>query len=119
MRIPPPSGETSSQRSKGMSQDIQVDFEWDPEKARQNLRKHEVAFEEAATVFQDAVAGSLYDEEHSDQEDRWITLGRSSSGRVLVVCHTFDETTGVEIRIRIFSARPATRRERRQYEEGP
>lgn len=61
------------------------EFEWDPEKARANQHKHGVPFEEAATVFLDPRAVSLYDEEHSEQEDRWITLGFASTGRILVV----------------------------------
>ena len=100
-----------------MSNGIQIDFEWDPEKAGENLQKHGVAFEEAATLFLDPLAQSLYDEEHRDQEERWITQGQSSSGRCLVVSHTFLEQSDTEIRIRLISARPATKRERKQYEE--
>lgn len=91
------------------------EFEWDPEKARANQRKHGVPFEEAATVFLDPQAVSLYDEEHSEQEDRWVTLGFSSTGRMLVVSHTFQPIDERRCRARIIMSRKATRRERGQY----
>lgn len=87
-------------------------FEWDAAKAESNLRKHGVAFEEAATVFADPLALTIDDPDHSREEDRFITLGVSGGNRLLVVVHTDRED-----RIRIISARPATRRERRSYEE--
>ncbi len=93
------------------------EFEWDPEKARANQRKHGVPFEEAATVFLDPQAISLYDEEHSEQEDRWITLGFSSTGRILVVSHTFQSIDERRCVARIIMSRKATRRERGQYGE--
>ena len=74
-------------------------------------------YEEAIEVFSDADALSQYDTEHSNGEDRWITLGMDQAGRLLVVCHTFQEITGVRARVRIFSARKATRSERRCYEK--
>ncbi len=88
-------------------------FEWDPKKAAANLRKHGVSFDEAATVFQDDLSLSGDDPDHSLDEERNITFGVSSSGRLLVVSHT-----GSEGRIRIISARLATRFERKLYEEG-
>jgi uncharacterized DUF497 family protein len=91
------------------------EFEWDPEKRRINQRKHGVPFEEAATVFLDPRAISLYDEEHSEQEDRWITVGFSSTGRILVVCHTFQPIDEWRCRVRIIMCRKATRCERGQY----
>ena len=91
------------------------EFEWDPEKARANQRKHSVPFEEAATVFLDPLAVSLYDEEHSEQEDRWITLGFSSAGRILVISHTFQPIGEERCRVRIIMSRKATKREREQY----
>lgn len=94
---------------------IQYNFDWDPEKARANLRKHGVSFEEAATVFLDPRMLTIYDDEHSELEDRWITLGESVSGRLLVVCHTFRERSSESVALRIFSSRKATQRERRQY----
>ena len=91
------------------------EFEWDSEKAKGNFQKHGVAFEESATVFLDPRGVSVYDTEHSVREDRWITLGLSSTGRLLVVCHTFREMKRNRLVIRIFSSRKATRREGRNY----
>lgn len=64
---------------------MRYNFDWDPEKAKGNLAKHRVAFESAATVFLDANAVSVYDEDHSGHEDRWITMGFDGSGALLVV----------------------------------
>jgi uncharacterized DUF497 family protein len=94
---------------------VQYDFEWDPEKARQNRRKHRVSFEQGATVFHDPRAASLYDDEHSHAEDRWVTLGLSAGDGLLVVHHTFKEIDARHVRIRIFSCRKATSDEIRQY----
>ena len=88
-------------------------YEWDPDKAAANLKKHRVSFEEAASVFLDAGALTFWDPDHSDEEDREITIGRSARPRVLFVAHAARNG-----RIRIISARRATREERRQYEEG-
>jgi len=88
-------------------------FEWDPEKAAENLAKHGVAFEEAATVFRDTLSATGSDPDHSFDEERFITFGVSTAGRLLVVAHTDREDT-----IRIISARPVTPRERKIYEEG-
>ena len=95
----------------------QYDFEWDPEKARQNRRKHRVSFEQGATVFRDPRAASLYDGEHSGTEDRWVTLGLSARSGLLVVHHTFAEMDADHVRIRIFSCRKATPDQIRQYGE--
>lgn len=92
-------------------------FEWDPNKARQNKKKHGIHFELAVTVFTDPQAISLYDTEHSKDEDRWITLGLSASHGLLVVCHTFQRISKSTARIRIFSSRKATKCESRQYSE--
>ena len=89
----------------------------DASKAQRNAREHKVTFEVAAEVFADANALSQFDTEHSNGEDRWITLGMDQAGRLLVVCHTFREITKVRARVRIFSARTATRGERRCYEK--
>ena len=97
----------------------QHDFEWDFWKAHSNREKHGVSFEEAARVFLDRHAVSLFDDEHSDREDRWITLGRPPSGPLLVVVHTFDDPGQNRFRLRLISARRATAREQRQYEERP
>ena len=96
---------------------MQYDFDWDPNKARQNREKHDVSFEHAVTVFRDPRALSVADEEHSGEEDRWITLGLSANGGLLVVHHTFERIDQTRVRIRIFSSRKASRRETRQYSE--
>lgn len=88
-------------------------FEWDNDKAADNWRKHGVAFAEAATVFDDPLSITIDDPHHSIAEQRFIIMGESVLRRLLVVVHT-DRGQ----RIRIISARPATRAERRQYEEG-
>ncbi len=88
-------------------------YEWDAKKARSNLQKHGVSFEEAATVFLDPLAMTYPDPDHSDEEDREITIGYSTQGRLLFVSHC--DRRG---RIRIIGARETTRRERKQHEEG-
>jgi uncharacterized DUF497 family protein len=95
---------------------MDFDFEWDPGKAKSNMQKHGVTFEEAATVMRDPRAMNMYDPDHSESEERWMTLGISSSGRLLVVCHTFDEKPGALVTIRIYSARRPTSREINNYE---
>lgn len=89
-----------------------IKFEWDPNKATRNIRKHKVSFEEAATVFRDTLSITALDPDHSVDEDRYITIGLSSRMRVLMIAHT-DQGN----HIRIISARALTRRERKQYEE--
>ena len=89
-------------------------FEWDERKNTANKKKHGVSFEEAQTVFFDENAIEYDDPEHSDEEDRFILVGRSYQLRVLVVCHCFRRSASV---IRIISARKATRRERRAHME--
>lgn len=90
-----------------------LEFEWDPDKAEQVARDHGVTFDEARTVFFDPLAATDYDEEHSIEEDRWITIGTSDEERLLVVAHTERES-----RIRLITARLATRPEKRTYEQG-
>ena len=92
-------------------------FEWDPEKAYSNLKKHAVTFEESATVFNDPDALSLFDPDHSENEDRWITLGLSEKARLLVVIHTFLEKRDGTVIIRIISSRKATKQESLTYGE--
>jgi uncharacterized DUF497 family protein len=90
-----------------------MQFEWDPKKAAINLRDHKVSFEEAATALEDDLSLTSDDPDHSIDEARQITFGVSSTGRLLVVSHTERGE-----RIRIISARLATRSERKLYEEG-
>lgn len=88
-------------------------FEWDPVKARKNLLKHGVSFDEAASIFHDPLAATGADPDHSEGEARMVTFGMSSAGRLLVVAHTERREA-----IRIISARVVTQQERRIYEEG-
>ncbi len=87
---------------------------WDPKKTEANHRKHGVHFREAATVLEDTLSTTFPDPDHSVGEERLVTLGQSRAGRTLVVAHT----DRADDEVRIISARPATRRERRFYEEG-
>jgi uncharacterized DUF497 family protein len=89
-----------------------MEFEWDPKKARSNVRKHGISFDEAASPFSDVLSFTYDDELHSHVERRYATLGLSDRGRVLVVAHTMRGE-----RIRIISAREATPREKRWYEK--
>lgn len=89
-----------------------LQFIWDREKAAANLRKHGVDFAEAATAFGDPLSITIPDPDHSAKEERWLLVGQSEAGRLLVVAHT---DRGDEIRV--INARPATRRERQTYEE--
>ena len=88
-------------------------FEWDLKKTANNLRKHGISFKEAATVFGDPLSMTFEDPDHSINEERFVTIGESRQRRILVVAHT--DRRGV---IRIISARKATPRERKFYEEG-
>ena len=88
-------------------------FEWDPRKAAANLRKHRVSFEGALTAFRDPLAKIHSDPDHSVGERREILVGHSAQGRLLIVAFTERRK-----RVRLFSARLATRRERQDYEEG-
>jgi uncharacterized protein len=90
-----------------------VKFEWDPKKAALNVRTHRVSFEEAASVFGDPMAGTISDPLHSTDEPRFVTIGMTPARRLIVVVH-IDRGE----RIRIISARPATRAEKRKHEEG-
>jgi len=93
---------------------VELRFEWDPRKAALNLRKHGVGFSEAETAFADEAALLLDDPDHSTAEDRFILLGTSARGRLLVVVHTYRAAEAV---VRIISARKADRLERRGYQE--
>jgi uncharacterized DUF497 family protein len=97
---------------------LRYDFDWDPVKEKSNIGKHTVGFRKAASVFRDPNQLSIYDQEHSDKEDRWITIGIDSSGVLRVAVHTFRQVTEESCEIRIIAARSATSRETRQYREG-
>jgi uncharacterized protein len=97
---------------------MEYDFEWDPSKARSNLSKHGVSFCQGAEVFKDPNMMTIFDEEHSLEEDRWITLGVVGIGQYLLVVHTFTEIDAETAEIRIISARNANRLEIQQYEGG-
>lgn len=96
-----------------------LEFAWDPVKAASNITKHGVTFAQAATVLLDALALTVFDVEHSAFEERWFTLGMSSEGRLLAVSHLYTATGPDTAKVRIISAREATRNERRQYENEP
>ena len=97
----------------------QLEFTWDPIKAQSNVAKHGVSFGQAATVLLDALALTVFDAGHSQGEERWFALGLSSEGRLLAVSHTYQHTGPIDVKVRIISAREATRRERQQYENEP
>ncbi|MBD2251778.1 BrnT family toxin [Nostoc parmelioides] len=90
-----------------------MEFEWNPDKAILNLEKHGVSFQEAATVFNDPLSVTFPDPDHSIGESRYVIIGLSGFGQILVIAHTDREG-----KIRIISARKATRKERKFYEEG-
>jgi uncharacterized DUF497 family protein len=100
-----------------MTSRFEYKFEWDPVKAEKNSRGHGVTFEQAATVFLDANLLSRVDDEHGDDEERWVSLGMDKSARLLVVCHTYREVTQRSATIRLFSARKSTRLETTEYEK--
>ena len=91
---------------------MKLQFEWDPNKAAKNIEKHQVSFDEAATVFDNPMFITVIDEEHSVDKERYITVGLSKRGRLLMVAHTDREG-----RIRIISARKATKKEEQFYAE--
>jgi uncharacterized DUF497 family protein len=93
---------------------MSLEFEWDEDKAASNEKKHHVTFEEAASVFADPLAAVFDDDEHSELEQREIIIGHSVADRLLLVSFTEREDA-----VRIISARKATKRERRDYEERP
>jgi len=90
----------------------ELEFSWGPAKAKANLRKHRISFEEAVPVFSDENALVIPDPDHSDDEQRFVLLGLSWSLRILVVCHCYREDLNT---IRLFSARKATKTESKQY----
>lgn len=95
---------------------FRLHISWDPVKARSNRNKHRVTFEQAATALNDPLAASVRDEDHSENEERWVTLGRTAGRMLIVVVHTYHEVSVDAANVRIISARRAGTRERRQYE---
>lgn len=93
-----------------------IEVTWDASKAQSNIAKHGVTFAQAATVLLDPLAITVFDEAHSQTEERWFTLGMSSEGKLLAVSHTYQITEPETTRVRIISARDATRNERVQYQ---
>lgn len=92
-------------------------FDWDPNKAKTNLKKHRVSFGQASAIFLDPRMIAVFDSKHSEYEDRWATIGIDRNGILLVVVHTFQPLDADCCRIRIISARKATRIEIKQYRE--
>lgn len=97
----------------------ELDIAWDPAKAASNLVKHGVAFAQTATVLLDPLALTVFDAAHSQDEERWFTLGLSSEGKLLAVAHTYQATGPNSASVRLISAREATRQECWQYENEP
>jgi uncharacterized DUF497 family protein len=93
-------------------------FDWDEVKAASNLRKHGVAFETAMTIFADPLMLTIFDPDHSETEERWVSIGHASDGQLVIAVHTYTETGGSTAIIRVISARRPTKREARQYREG-
>ena len=91
-------------------------FEWDKNKEKLNIQKHGVTFEQASYVFADKFALNQFDDKHSEDEDRWILLGKSLNETLLLVVHTFVSNDGTEF-VRIISARKATKKEKQAYQE--
>lgn len=89
-------------------------FTWDPEKAKSNLKKHKISFDEAISVFHDPMAKIAEDPDHSVEEDRFLLIGHSSKANLLIVVHIYKED---DEKIRIVSARKATKREKKDFEE--
>jgi uncharacterized DUF497 family protein len=98
---------------------MRFEFDWDPAKATSNLAKHGVSFEDAMPVFLDPLALSRPDEDSGIGEERWVTMGQGHDGKLLVVVHTHGEIADDIVAVRIISVRRPTKRETRQYEEGP
>ena len=90
-------------------------FDWDEDKNQKNREKHGVWFEEAQTVFEDECARIFYDEDHSEAENRFLIIGKSCATQILIVIHCYREDDEI---VRIISARKATKKEERTYEEG-
>jgi uncharacterized DUF497 family protein len=92
-------------------------FEWDEAKAAANLRKHDVPFELASTMFHDPQLLTIADLDHSEAEDRWISIGSATNGAILTVVHLWTESHNSTVEVRLISARKATQHETRSYQE--
>lgn len=97
----------------------QLDIDWDTAKAQVNIAKHGITFIQASSVLSDPLALTVFDAAHSQDEERWFTLGVTQGGRLLAVAHTYHVTGPDSASVRLISAREATRREREQYEQQP
>jgi len=97
---------------------MNYNFEWDPTKAKKNLSKHKISFEDATSIFKDINSISVFDESHSENEERWATIGLDIKTRTLVVIHTYILFDKSNCNIRIISARKATKKEIKFYNEG-
>ena len=95
----------------------EVQFEWDPDKESANIRKHGVSFGLAITIFRDPGVLTIFDVEHSETEERWISIGRAANEVLLVVVYTWTGLTARTVKVRIISARKATTTERPSYGE--
>ncbi len=93
-------------------------FEWNPAKVAANIKKHGISFEQATEIFKKPMALTVYNEDNGSDEDRWITLGQVQQQHYLVVVHTYRDSEANAIRIRVISARLATKQEIHQYEQG-
>ena len=102
-----------------MNNEVQLDITWDPVKAQSNISKHGVTFVQAASVLLDALALTVFDAAHSEFEERWFTLGASNDGKLLALSHTYQHAGPTRVRVRLISAREATKRERQQYANEP
>lgn len=94
---------------------MQYNFEWDTAKAKSNFHRHKISFERASEIFLDPFMLSIFDEVHSRNEDRWITIGKDRTNISIVVVHTYREIDAEHSSMRIISARRATKREDKQY----
>lgn len=96
---------------------MELIFEWDAKKARDNIKNHQVSFEEAKTMFNDLYLVTYFDEFHSESEDRYISIGYSTQNRILLAVHTDQQLSEETLVIRIISSRKVTPMERKFYEE--
>jgi len=95
---------------------LNYNFKWDSKKAGKNYTKHKISFELAATIFLDRNAITIFDSDHSEAEDRWITMGIARNGNILTLVHTYKEIDIEHASIRIISARKSTKNEIKQYQ---